>query len=150
MARIAGRSGSSLPHKLEALQRCGRAGAPLFTAVPLSGRMSIEDMLDEAAEMKSALGWEQMAAWMFLDYQLEADGLFAASSQAHTHHISVQAWCCWALHAMAATWCRTPASQWLRRTALRATPCSSGDLSPASGAAASGQCRSSGGCKRVY
>ena len=49
----------SLPRKLEALQRSGRAGAPLFTAVPLSGRVPIEDVLDEAAEMKSAPRWNR-------------------------------------------------------------------------------------------
>lgn len=48
-----GRPPPSLPHKLEALQRCGRAGAPLFTAVPLSGRVPIEEVLDDAAELKS-------------------------------------------------------------------------------------------------
>lgn len=51
-----GRSAPSLPRKLEALQRCGRAGAPLFTAVPLWGRVPIEDVLDDACELKSELG----------------------------------------------------------------------------------------------
>lgn len=59
MAVAAGRPAPSLPHKLEALQRSGRAWAPLFTAVPLSGRVPIEDVLDEAAEMKSAPGWNR-------------------------------------------------------------------------------------------
>lgn len=41
-----------LPHKLEQLQRCGRA-PPLFTAVPHSGLTPIEAMLDEASDLKS-------------------------------------------------------------------------------------------------
>lgn len=52
---VPGRPAPSLPRKLEALQRCGRSGAPLFTAVPLSGRVPIEDVLDDACELKSEL-----------------------------------------------------------------------------------------------
>ena len=51
-----GRQPPSLLHKLEALQRCGRAPGPLFAAVPHSGLTPIEDVLDEAADLKSACG----------------------------------------------------------------------------------------------
>lgn len=50
---------ASLPHKLEALQRCGRAG-PLFTAVPHSGLTPIEDVVDAAGDLKSERACEEM------------------------------------------------------------------------------------------
>ena len=43
----------SLPRKLEQLQREGRFGAPPFTAVPPSGLLPIEGLVDEAGDLKS-------------------------------------------------------------------------------------------------
>lgn len=114
-----------------------------------------------------------MAAWVCLRHLLEASRLFAAALRVQTclpppseckpaparmqcfphprtQHFPAQVRCCWASLAMAHTWCRTPASRWQRPTAPRATPCSSGGLSPASAAAASGRCRSSGGCWGLF
>jgi hypothetical protein len=56
------RQHQSLPRKLEHLQRTGRFASPPFSAVPPSGLLPIEGLVDESADLKSecwCLAWLQ-------------------------------------------------------------------------------------------